>query len=64
MMSDFKSELTRLINSFSKENGSDTPDYILAEYLQGCLDVFDKAVSKRSDWYKVLDNDTPNQKDE
>ena len=39
------------INRNSAENGSDTPDFILAEYLMTCLDNFDKTVHARSDWY-------------
>jgi hypothetical protein len=45
----FRNELQKLINSLSKENGSDTPDFILAEYLDDCLKAFDKAVSRRED---------------
>ena len=47
----FKNELQDLINKHSKENGSDTPDFILAEYLNDCLINFNKAVLKRSEWY-------------
>lgn len=46
---DFRKQLQNLINSLSKENGSDTPDFILAEYLDDCLKAFDKAVSRRED---------------
>jgi len=35
------------INSASAENGSDTPDFILAEYLADCLAAYDKAVVAR-----------------
>ena len=42
-----RSELETTINQFSAENVSNTPDYILAEYLMGCLDVFDKAINER-----------------
>jgi hypothetical protein len=47
----FKKELEELINKYSKENGSDTPDFILAEYLYNCLLVFDVATIKRENWY-------------
>ena len=47
----FKKELEDLINSHSKENGSDTSDFILAEYLNDCLLVFDKAVKRRREWW-------------
>ena len=50
-MSDFQKELTSLLNRHSQENGSDTPDFILAEYLQGCLDNWNHAVQKRENWY-------------
>jgi len=45
-------ELRKLLNSFSVENGSNTPDYILANYLLGCLDAFDMATNERDKWYK------------
>jgi uncharacterized FlgJ-related protein len=47
----FLSELTKLINRYSKENASNTPDYILAEYLCSCLDVFSTTVRTREQWY-------------
>lgn len=50
-MSDFMSELTALLNRHSRENGSGTPDYILAEYLWGCLAHFNAAVNRREAWY-------------
>jgi len=50
-MGKFKEELVKLINKHSIENGSDTPDFILAQYLLNCLAVFNSAVNKREDWY-------------
>ena len=47
----FQKELERLINCKSIEGGSDTPDFILAEYLRQCLDAFDMATRRREDWY-------------
>jgi hypothetical protein len=47
----FYQELTSLINRHSKENGSNTPDFILARYLQDCLAAFDNASLARSNWY-------------
>lgn len=41
---EFKDELTRLINRFSLENGSDTPDYVLAIFLNDCREAFDRVV--------------------
>lgn len=48
---EFEEELCSLINKYSKENGSDTPDWILTGYLINCLDVFDMTVNKRETWY-------------
>jgi hypothetical protein len=47
----FKKELEHLINKHSMENGSDTPDYMLADYLMGCLDNFNSIVQSREKWY-------------
>ena len=47
----FEEELRGLINRYSKENESDTPDFILAQYLIGCLSTFNAAVKRRTDWY-------------
>ncbi len=48
---DFRRKLEVLINSHSMENGSDTPDFILAQYLADCLASFDLAVKLRTKWY-------------
>jgi len=50
-MSEFNDELQVLINKHSKENGSDTPDWILAEYLRHCLQAFDQSVIHREQFY-------------
>lgn len=47
----FRGDLEALINSRSKEAISDTPDYILASYLNACLDAFDGAVIERDRWH-------------
>lgn len=47
----FRDELENIINSYSKENGSDTPDFILADYLAECLEVFDRTMARREKWY-------------
>lgn len=51
-MATFRDELTNLINSHSMENGSDTPDWILAEYLAGCLATFNNTLKARESWYE------------
>jgi len=47
----FHEKLETLINNYFMENGSNTPDYILANYLLGCLKVFDQTVKDRDKWY-------------
>jgi len=47
----FRKELEGIINKFSKENGSDTPDFILANYMANSLAAFDTAVQARTKWY-------------
>lgn len=49
--SEFENELTALINKHSREGISETPDFILAKYLEGCLVNFAVAVLKRDQWY-------------
>jgi hypothetical protein len=51
-LSRFRIRLEALINSESMENGSDTPDFMLAEYLTDCLVAFDKVVKLRDKWYE------------
>lgn len=48
---EFRKEIEQTINKYSQENESDTPDFILAEYLTDCLKSFDKAVNRREEWY-------------
>ena len=47
----FRHELRGLLNRFSKENGSDTPDWVLADYLIGCLAAWNASVRERERWY-------------
>jgi hypothetical protein len=46
-----ESEIASLINRHCAENGSDTPDFILGQYLLGCLTLFDATVRRREQWY-------------
>jgi len=54
-MSDLHDELQSLLNRHSKENGSNTPDHVLAEYLVSCLAAFDHAMRMRALWYGRID---------
>jgi len=47
----FKKELEQLINKYSMENDSNTPDFILAEYLSNCLRTFNTTIQRRESWY-------------
>ncbi len=41
----------KVLNCESAENGSNTPDFILAEYLAVCLDAIDLAINAREEHY-------------
>ncbi len=45
----FVKELRNLINRCSLENDSNTPDYALADYLCGCLNVYNQTIRSRGD---------------
>lgn len=47
----FERDLTSLLNRYSKENDSNTPDFLLAEHMIGCLKLFNAIVGKREKWY-------------
>jgi len=48
----FEQELCELVNKHSLENLCDnTPDFILAQYLCGVLNVFKNSVYDREKWY-------------
>ncbi len=49
--SKFKKQLSDLINRNSIENGSNTPDFMLAEYLVDCLKTCEKITKSREKWY-------------
>jgi hypothetical protein len=44
-------QLAQLLNSASRENESNTPDYILAAYMINCLQAYESAVNARDVWY-------------
>ena len=50
-MSNLEAALKDLLNQYSAENRSGTPDLILAQYLEACLLAFDTAVQQRETWY-------------
>jgi hypothetical protein len=58
-MSTFYDELETIINRYSIENDSNTPDFILATYLHDCLGAFNNAMIKRDKWYGEDRTDLP-----
>ena len=50
-----ESDLAALLNGYSLENDSNTPDFILAEYLIRCLDAYNMALVDRARWYGRMD---------
>ncbi len=44
-------EMASVLNKYSQENASDTPDFILADYLLQCLAAYNKATQQRTQWY-------------
>jgi len=50
-MSKFKHDLQDLINKHCIENASNTPDFILAQYLVNCLDTYNKVTHSRDIWW-------------
>lgn len=44
-------EIEAAINRACAENASNTPDFILARFLVGCLNAFNGAVQRRERWY-------------
>jgi len=53
METELREAIESAINRCCAENESNTPDFILAEYLTGCLAAFDKAVGTRDRWYGI-----------
>ena len=51
----FVNALRIVINEHSREGDSNTPDFVLARFLQQSLTAFDLAVTHRDDWHAVDD---------
>jgi len=57
-----RDRIAHAINATSSENGSNTPDFILAEFLTECLAAFDKTVQARAKWYDRMDQPAASRK--
>jgi len=51
--------LAALLNEVSREQDSDTPDFILAEFMVGALEAFELGVNRRERWYGRPHNAVP-----
>ena len=47
----FECELGSLLNKHSQENASNTPDWVLAQFLRGCLAAWNQGTQQRETWY-------------
>lgn len=50
-MEDFKTELQNLLNRYCAENESNTPDFVLAEFLLHSLQGWNCCVNQREKWF-------------
>ena len=50
-MSDLRKDLAGVLNCHNRECASDTPDFILAKFLQRCLEAWDEAMMDRERWH-------------
>lgn len=51
MKEDFKKELTSLLNRYGWDNACETPDHILADYVEGCLKNYVGVMVKNIAWH-------------
>jgi hypothetical protein len=52
MGSTLEDEIRAAINRASRENASNTPDFILAEYLTDCLMAYERAHNRTLNWWQ------------
>jgi len=50
-MTQFEKDVAVVINKHCGENASNTPDFILAAYLNDCLTAFNRASVWRGKWH-------------
>ena len=50
-MDTFENELRSLINKYNKESESNTPDFILRDYILKCLEAFNEGINSREKWF-------------
>ena len=47
----FEKELRQLLNKYSAENASNTPDFVLAHFVMASLNAFNETTLKRDTWW-------------
>lgn len=50
-MTELQRDLADLLNRHSRENESGTADFLLAEFLTGCLETFEASIRARDAWW-------------
>ena len=45
--------IASVLNEHSRESRSNTPDFMLAEFMVSCLEAFEAASTAREKWYGV-----------
>ena len=50
---DLEKKLADIINIACRENDSNTPDFLLAEFMMNCLGAFELTSNKREVWFGV-----------
>jgi len=53
LQSELRKGFAEVINRHSGENEANVPDFILADYLVRCFNVFNHTVLSRDKWYSV-----------
>jgi hypothetical protein len=51
----FQKELEKLINKYSIENHSNTPDFLLAQFIMNCLNSYIMVLKARDEWYTITE---------
>lgn len=54
---EFIEELCDLINCHNVDTWLDTPDFIISEYLQGCLNNLRAVTQRRDNWFSKDDEE-------
>lgn len=50
---DFQGDLQSVLNRHCQEGFSNTPDFLLAEFIGKCIEAFNEATKARDSWYGV-----------